>query len=195
MLSTIKYQFTHLADFSGRDARQTFWYWVLFLVLMQFVVGMVLAAPLYLDMFASGMDAAKSGANEEEIKAAIFANMGDQLERQMTISLVVGLITSALFAAAFVRRLHDSGKPGWILALALVPYLGALLYNYANFDSMMAMVESSMATGAPDAMMTNQSQLYAYSAFGWIGYIVVIVFGVMKSDEGANRYGAESVRF
>lgn len=195
MLSAIKYQFTHLTEFSGRDARQTFWYWVLFLVVVQFVIAMVLAAPLYFDMFTSALNAARSGASEEEINAAMFANMGDQLRRQMLVSLVTGLITSALFAASFVRRLHDSGKPGWILALALVPYLGALLYNYANFDSMMALVESSMATGDPDSMMINQSQLYAYSAFGWIGYIVVIVFGVMKSDDGPNRYGAEPVRF
>lgn len=194
MLSAIRYHFRRLTDFSGRDARQTFWYWVLCLVVVQFVIAIVLAMPLYLEMFSTAFDAARAGASEEEINTAMFAGMGGQLKTQMLVSVVLGIVNCALIAASFVRRLHDSGKPGWILALALVPYLGALLYNYANFDSMMALVEASMAPGDPDAL-AGRSQLYAYSAFGWIGYIVVIVFGVMKSDEGPNVYGAEPVRF
>lgn len=195
MLSAIRYHFRHLTDFSGRDARQTFWYWVLFLVVIQVAIAIVMAMPLYIEMFTTAFDAARSGASEEDISAAMFADMGGQLKTQMLVSVVLGVVNCLLFSASFVRRLHDSGKPGWILALALVPYLGALLYNYANFDSMMALVEASMASGDPNAMMANQSQFYAYSAFGWIGYIVVIVFGAMKSDPGPNAYGAESVRF
>jgi hypothetical protein len=34
MLGAIKYNLSHLLDFSGRDARQTFWYYVLFLVML-----------------------------------------------------------------------------------------------------------------------------------------------------------------
>lgn len=29
MLEALRYHIRHLADFSGRDARQTFWYWFL----------------------------------------------------------------------------------------------------------------------------------------------------------------------
>lgn len=195
MLSAIRYNFRNLTNFSGRDARATFWYWMLFLVLLQFLAGMVLAAPLYVEMFSSAFEAASSGASEQEINAAMFAGMSGQLKTQMLVSVVLGVVSCALFSASFVRRLHDAGKPGWILALAVGPYLGALLYNYANFDATLAMIEISMAAGDPDAMLANQSSLYAYSFLGWIGYGVVIAFGVMKSDEGPNRYGAEPVRF
>ena len=34
MLGAIKYNLANLTNFSGRDARQTFWYYVLFLVII-----------------------------------------------------------------------------------------------------------------------------------------------------------------
>lgn len=195
MLDAIAYNFRHVFDFSGRDARPTFWYWILFLIGLQFLIGMVVSVPLYLEMFSGAFDAARSGASDEQIRATVFSEMSGQLKTQMGLSLATGAVMSALFAASFVRRLHDSGKPGWILALVLVPYLGALLYNFVNFDAMLALVESSMAGGDPEAALANQSRLYTYSAFAWLGYIVAIVFGVMKSDAGPNPYGETSVRF
>jgi uncharacterized membrane protein YhaH (DUF805 family) len=38
MLASIKYNLSHLLDFSGRDARQTFWYYVLFLFIVYWFV-------------------------------------------------------------------------------------------------------------------------------------------------------------
>jgi uncharacterized membrane protein YhaH (DUF805 family) len=43
--------------------------------------------------------------------------------------------------------------------------------------------------------MQMQTQMGAYGLVGWIGYIVVIIFGVMRSTDGPNQYGDEPVRF
>jgi uncharacterized membrane protein YhaH (DUF805 family) len=39
------------------------------------------------------------------------------------------------------------------------------------------------------AYMQGQSQMYTYGLVGWIAPIIVIVFGIMKSTDGPNRYG------
>ena len=120
MLGAIKYNLANLANPAGRDARQTFWYYMLFLVITQVVVSTIAAMPMYIAMFGGAIDAAQSGANEQEMNALMFANMRGHLHTQMWVGAVMGLIMAALFSAAFVRRLHDSGKPGWLLLLVLL---------------------------------------------------------------------------
>jgi uncharacterized membrane protein YhaH (DUF805 family) len=142
-----------------------------------------------------GSISARAGADQATMQAAMFAQIEGSIRTQMWIGVVLGLIMTFLFSAAFVRRLHDSGKPGWILVLALVPYLGAMLYNIANMDRILDLTGRIMAAPGSAEAMSAQTQLYTVSLVGWIGYIVVIAFGVMKSDEGPNRYGEAPVRF
>ena len=195
MLGAIKYNLANLANPAGRDARQTFWYYMLFLVITQVVVSTIAAMPMYIAMFGGAIDAAQSGANEQEMNALMFANMRGHLHTQMWVGAVMGLIMAALFSAAFVRRLHDSGKPGWLLLLVLLPYLASLAFSIVNFDAIMAMTERMMTMTDPAEVMASQSKLYAYSLPSWIAYIVTIVFGVMRSNDGPNRYGDAPVRF
>lgn len=57
MLGAVKYNLANLANFKGRDARQTFWYYVLFLVIVQFAVSMVFTIPMYVSMFTGVFEA------------------------------------------------------------------------------------------------------------------------------------------
>ncbi|MEW4447980.1 DUF805 domain-containing protein [Qipengyuania sp. JC766] len=193
MIGSIGYSLRNLFNFSGRDARSTFWLYLLFLVVLQFAVSIITIAPVYFEMFSAAFDAGQSGAQPEDLERMMLGNMAGMMERQVLVGLAVTIVSGILFAASFVRRLHDSGKSGWWLLAAYVPVFGSALYNYAYLDDVLAVMQASMTPGSPADTMARQSELYAYSALSYIGYLVVIVFGVMKSDEGPNRYGPEPV--
>ncbi|WP_284125503.1 DUF805 domain-containing protein [Parerythrobacter aestuarii] len=195
MLGAIRYNLANLANFSGRDSRQTFWYFMLFIIVVQFGLGMIASIPSYIEMFSNAFEAAQGGADEAEMQAAMASEMGGMMRTQMNIAVVSGLVSTVLFSAAFVRRLHDSGKPGWFLLLALVPHLGALAYSVTQIDHLVEIMQQVMSASDPGQAMAMQQQIYAYSAVGYVGYIVVAIFGIMKSDPGPNAYGEEPVRF
>lgn len=86
------------ATFSGRAQRAEYWYFVLFYILFFIVLS-----------FLDGV----MGSFSSE------AGMG----------LLGSLLTLALFIpsiAVGVRRLHDTGRSGWWLLLALIPLVGAI---------------------------------------------------------------------
>ncbi len=203
MLDAIRYNLTHVLDFNGRDARQTFWYYVLFIVLAQFAVGIVMSIPMYISMVTSGIEAAQASANgtagdDAMLMDGMFEGMFEQLRTQMVVSTVIGVIVTFLMAAAFVRRLHDSGFPGWIVAIPIVANLVGLGFNYTFFDRMEEIMRETMVVtdGAP-AMdpFAVQAEMGLMGLVGWIAIIVVIGFGILQSEDGPNQYGDAPVRF
>ena len=88
-------------DFSGRSSRQEFWLMWLFILILR--VGFYLLALVCEGAFAGGF----------ELVAA--------LEVMVSFVLLVPL------TAAGVRRLHDTGRSGWLLLLNLIPLLGGLV--------------------------------------------------------------------
>ena len=95
----------HYADFSGRARRQEYWMFVLFNMIFSFawVILMTIVAVLFLK------------ANDEKILlAALSANTG--------LSVVMMLPSLAVA----VRRLHDIGKSGWMMLIALIPIAGGI---------------------------------------------------------------------
>lgn len=104
------------ATFTGRTRRRDFWMFVLFHFLFFVAAGIV-------DNFL-GTGSPETGGGVITGLYALFA-----------------LVPSLAIAA---RRLHDSGKSGWLLLLGLIPV---------------------------------------------IGFIILLVFYVMDSQPGANKYG------
>ena len=87
-----------MTNFSWRARRSEFWYWILFIYILQVV--------LYL---LGGL----LGRNDNAFVSFIFA----------IIALVLWLATLAVGC----RRLHDTGKSGWLQLLLLVPCIGAII--------------------------------------------------------------------
>ncbi len=86
------------ADFNGRARRQEYWMFVLFNMLFVFAAGM--------------LDRLLNLANETT-----------------GIGPLYGLYVLAVFIpgiAVAIRRLHDIGKSGWMLLVALIPIVGAI---------------------------------------------------------------------
>ncbi len=87
------------AVFSGRSRRSEYWYFALF----------------YLIFYAV---------------AAIVDVMAGTFDRASGIGLFTGILTLAFLVPSLsvsVRRLHDTGRTGWWLLIALVPLVGAII--------------------------------------------------------------------
>lgn len=92
------------SDFNGRARRREYWMFTLANVLVIVAIGIV---------------------------AGILGAIADFLG-------VIGMIAYVLYALAVfipgiavaIRRLHDTGKSGWFLAVALVPFVGGLIVLY-----------------------------------------------------------------
>ncbi len=93
----IKTCFQNYATFRGRAGRPEFWYFVLFILVVNllfgFIDGIVFGDRIYLGPFATIFD----------------------------------LATLLPLLAVGARRLHDIGKSGWWLLLGLIPLVGAIV--------------------------------------------------------------------
>ena len=91
------------SNFSGRARRKEFWMWYLFYVIV-LIVAMILDGVL-----GTGFEIGY-GATTPYGWLYIIAALAH---------LIPGL-------AVYVRRLHDVGKSGWFLFIALIPFVGAI---------------------------------------------------------------------
>lgn len=195
MLEAIKYNLANLTNFAGRDARQTFWYYVLFLVVIQFVVGIIVAIPMYVAIFSNVFDAVSSGADPDAAMGSMVADLTEHMSFQVLASSALAILSTLLFLAAFVRRLHDGGFSGWIAAIPVATQLFSVVYSYMMLDAVL----EAMVMSANPANQTNayamQLEVAPWSAVGYLGYVVVIIFGALKSQEGPNQYGDKPVSY
>lgn len=88
-------------DFGGRARRAEYWYFVLFNVLISIVLGIV-----------DGMVGLKT---EQGV---------GMLGALYSVAILIPSI------AVGVRRLHDTGKTGWLLLVAFIPCIGAFILLY-----------------------------------------------------------------
>jgi uncharacterized membrane protein YhaH (DUF805 family) len=98
------------ATFVGRARRAEYWLWVLFV----WIVEMVLIVPIQMmagPAAMTGDPTAYAGP-----AAAAYGVFG---------LLMLALLLPSL--AVSVRRLHDTGRSGWWLLIAFIPFLGALV--------------------------------------------------------------------
>ncbi|MEM7778928.1 MAG: DUF805 domain-containing protein [Pseudomonadota bacterium] len=201
MLDAIKYSLANLGRIEGRDSRGTFWYYVLFLVILQFVVGLIVSLPIYISMFTVIFDATASGGDPNVAMQGMFEDLVSQIRSQMAVSMIVGVVIGLMLIASFVRRLHDAGYTGWIVLVPLATQAFSIIYAYTFMDRMGEIMLENMTAGfdgasggGPDPFAL-QAEMGCLGLVGWIGYIVVIGFGVLKSQEGPNQYGEGPVRF
>ncbi len=105
MMVAVRTVLSKYVTFSGRASRAEFWWWFLAVLLLSLVVGLIdgtVLAPLL-----------GFGAFDE--------NAGQPL------SMIVSLLLLLPGISVGVRRLHDTGRSGWWLLLALIPLIGLLV--------------------------------------------------------------------
>lgn len=201
MLDAVKYGFSNVLNFEGRDARGTFWYYVLFLVLAQFLLTLVASVPMYMSIFTSAFNAAAEAQGSEEMVLDMAEEMVGYVRTITLVGYVAGTITALLMVASFVRRLHDAGYTGWIVVIPLLTQAFSMSYSYSFMERieevMMQTMTQSMVdpTGEQINPYAVQAEMGLLGLVGWIGYILIITFGVFRSQEGPNKYGEAPVSF
>ena len=91
------------ANFNGRARRKEYWMFTLFFMLF-----------LLASIFVFGALIGILGDNTGTILGGI-----------ILVALYFGHLVPAL--AVTVRRLHDTGKSGWMYLLVIIPYIGSLI--------------------------------------------------------------------
>ncbi len=86
-----------MTDFTGRAGRAEFWWWVLAVWIINFVVSLV------------------------------FGNVRGGSGFLWIIGWVISIILTLATIAVGCRRLHDTGKSGWLQLLWLIPCVGFII--------------------------------------------------------------------
>jgi uncharacterized membrane protein YhaH (DUF805 family) len=194
MWGSIKYNFAHLLDFKGRDARQTFWYFVLFVYVLNTALTIMIAIPAYVEMMSRIFAMSASNPDPEAMQQIMPSMMGELADPMMEASVISAVVFIVLLSAAFTRRLHDSGLRGWWGLIPLAFYVFSILQMPKVFGALKEMPAPSPEH--PFAQIQSmQQEMGINSLIGWIPMIIVIALGVRKSTDGPNEFGEEPVQF
>lgn len=184
-------------DFSGRDTRQQFWPYAIFLFIAKSgltylamipdMMRMMTGVQRVIEQAQRGQAAGGSGqAPFPSGTQPIPPELIPDFTNTMIWSSILTVIAMLLLATAVTRRLHDRDKRGfWGLMPLPFAVFGLALAPQAFQDGMM-----TMANGAPPSPLW--SLLMINSLFYWVTLIALIVILAGKGTPGPNRFGAES---
>jgi uncharacterized membrane protein YhaH (DUF805 family) len=94
----ISHNLSNMTNFSGRAGRPEFWWWVLAIWLLNLVVS----------LFTGGLTGSDNGF-------------------LWFVGWVISIILTLATIAVGARRLHDTGKSGWLQLLWLIPCVGWII--------------------------------------------------------------------
>lgn len=99
------------ADFDGRASRSEYWYFKLVTILIYFT--------LFWLLFSSFPNSANSA---EGATTMLFSILG------LMVFTYLALIIPSIAVTA--RRLHDTGRSGWLYLIAFIPFGGLVLFVF-----------------------------------------------------------------
>ncbi|OYO02734.1 DUF805 domain-containing protein [Enemella evansiae] len=107
----IKLGFKNYANFYGRASKSEFWYWILFYVVASIVVGVIGGILNSVMGYPPGTTNLSTGETTPS-------------------GILSGIFSLALllpWLAVGARRLHDTGRSGWLMALQIIPLVGIII--------------------------------------------------------------------
>ena len=171
--TAVKTCFKKYFDFTGRARRSEYWWFVLFASIIYFV--WILICSFFLAFWIA------TSINGETYSSPMVPLMS-----------YVGLMILPMLAlfipqyAVQTRRLHDTGRSGWWIVASLVV---SLAYMIVYFSVMMPMFENGI-----DEMPAffSTPMMIVVAILGMISMllsVVILIFTVMDSQRGENKYG------
>ncbi|MEL6677513.1 MAG: DUF805 domain-containing protein [Pseudomonadota bacterium] len=177
MLAAIRTCFAKYATFSGRAMRPEFWYFTLFLILMEFVLTLVNSA-----LFGP----------VTTVYPALDGSGGSYTNQDYNSGWLGTLFTLATLIPALSvswRRLHDIGRTGWwsVIPLALTAITAIVA---------VAMVVPSFAGGGDvelelTALAGGGLPLLLLGLGTFVSIIVLIIWYASPGTRGPNPYGPD----
>jgi uncharacterized membrane protein YhaH (DUF805 family) len=196
MLKAIRHGLGNLLNFEGRDARQAFWYYVLFIYIVTVAISMVVTIPMMIQGFMvgirEGMATSQPGdpvAARAAAQTAMAHAMSGTISATMWLGLVTGLLMLAGLAASFVRRLHDSDLSGLWALIPCAMQIANLVMAPMLVRRMVDNLAQLTPAGPTAAIQPIQGSVGAATLLGWGAVILIIVLGARKSTPGPNRFG------
>ena len=113
----------------------------------------------------------------------------------------VGMFCSLLLLiaqfAAMTRRLHDTGRSGWWVALLAVCYVVVLVsmtilvapYGSQLFETTDSMVQAEMMADAIQSSPGVATVMFGGILLGFVLLIITFIFTLLDSKWGENKYG------
>ena len=150
-------------DFKGRARRSEYWWFVLFVVIVS--------------------------------SAFSYASL------LLPFLSIVGMICSLLLMipqlAAMTRRLHDTGRSGWWVAILAIFYVASLVslaillipYGTQLFETTDSMAQAEMMADAVMSSPKVATVMTGCSLLGAILLLISLIFTLLDSKWGENKYG------
>ena len=114
---------------------------------------------------------------------------------------IVGLICSLLLMipqlAAMTRRLHDTGRSGWWVAILAIFYVAALVsmaillipYGTQLFETTDSLAQAEMMADAVQSSPKVATVMTGSALLGFLFLIINFIFTLLDSKWGENKYG------
>lgn len=118
-IESIRTVLSKYATFNGRARRSEFWWYYLAVTIVESVLYFVLVVPALSAFTSATMEAAVAGTAPPAMPGAL-----------ATGQLIMSLVALAVFLptlGVMVRRLHDTGRSGFLVLLGLIPVVGFII--------------------------------------------------------------------
>ncbi|GAA4643790.1 hypothetical protein GCM10023115_17500 [Pontixanthobacter gangjinensis] len=191
MFRSIGYNLKHLLDFKGRDGRTVFWFYFLFVVLLNVIILIATVAPAFLSIIGEIAATGAQTGNSAALEAAALEKMiGIGLPTTLVkTSLAIAAMNIILLSASFVRRAHDSGLPGMLLVIPLGLQLVWMYFSYSQLGGLDKTMRAAIEAREANLETGVQVGMIAQDLLGWLAVLIVIVIGILKTQQGSNQYG------
>ncbi|MEK6311618.1 MAG: DUF805 domain-containing protein [Curtobacterium sp.] len=113
LVTSVKRFWLLAGTFSGRASRSEYWWSVLHLVVISLALSIPSALFVPMDVSSATPDA--------------LVVQSRPLSVLETVSTIVSLLAIVPSTAVQIRRLHDTGRSGWLVLLALIPVVGSII--------------------------------------------------------------------
>jgi|TARA_R100000049_G_C1946388_1_gene91701 uncharacterized membrane protein YhaH (DUF805 family) len=177
MGEAIRHGFANLTNFSGRDSRSLFWWWVLLIVVITFGISFISGIVFTAGAMGTAFQSGAAGVDQDQIQAEMMRNMAGTIGTQAWIGVAISIIGLALLIASFVRRLRDARLP---VAIAIIPVLTTLFASYVSVAAVDT-IRAAMMSDNPQTMSDTAAASSGLGLVAYIGYLVVIVCGLIPS--------------
>lgn len=191
MLKAISHNLKNLTNVHGRDGRKVFWLYLLFVVILNILISILASIPMIVAAMNAGFEVAQTG-DSAAAEVAIFEQVIQFAPTAVWISLAVAALNIVLLAASFMRRCHDAGLPGLVVVIPLAIHLVWMFISFRQLDGIEETMRAAVAaeTAAPGAVEQSvQTGMIAQDLLGWLALLILVLVGIMKSQQGANAYG------